>query len=75
MGRMSLELLDAPIYPEARMQLGVVRWVQQRFNPPASIVSIQGKSDRFTGVRKIKKVEITQPPHQRAQFFFNHLPR
>ena len=72
MGRMSLELLDAPIYPEARMQLGVAQWAQQRFNLPAStVVSIEGKSDRFTGAREVKKVQRNRA----ATFFFNHLPR
>jgi hypothetical protein len=76
MGRMSLKLLDAPIYPEARMQLGVVRWAQQRFNLPVSaVVSIEGNSDRFTGERQVKTVEPLQPADQRTSFFFNYLPR
>ena len=76
MGRMSLEMLDAPIYPEARMQLGVAHWVKQRFKLPAStIVSIEGKSDRFTGARDTKTIEPTQSGDQQLPFFFNHLPR
>lgn len=76
MGRMSLELLEAPIYPEARMQLGVARWAQQRFDlPPSVVVSIEGKSDRFTGLREAKTIEPIQSADQPAPFFFNHLPR
>jgi len=76
MGRMSLEMLDAPIYPEARMQLGVAHWVKQRFKLPAStIVSIEGKSDRFTGARDTTTIESTQSGDQQLPFLFNHLPR
>ena len=74
-GRMSLELLDAPIYPEARMQLGVARWVQERYLSGPSMITIESKSDRFTGEREVKTIEPIQSADQRVPFFFNHLPR
>ena len=75
LGRMSLELLDAPIYPEARMQLGVARWVQERYLSGPSMITIESKSDRFTGEREVKTIEPIQSADQRVPFFFNHLPR
>jgi len=75
LGRMSLELLDAPIYPEARLQLGVVRWVQRRYLRGPVIIEIQSKSDRWTGEREKRKIEREEPQGQGKPFFFNHLPR
>jgi hypothetical protein len=76
MGRMSLERISAPIYPESRMQLGVASWLQRTFELPGStVISIEGKSDRFTGERNVQEIESVASADEKAPFFFNHLPR
>ncbi len=75
LGAMSLELLNAPIYPEARMQWGVCDWINSRYLRGLAMVTIQSKSDRWTGKRKSTPIEPTEPKEQGTAFFFNHLPR
>ena len=76
LGRMSLKFLDAPIYPEARMQLGVAKWVRQQYGlQMPAMITIESKSDRFSGEREAETIEPNHAEDQPAPFFFNHLPR
>ncbi len=76
LGRMSLNLLDTPIYPEARMQLGVVKWLENHFDLNGrAMVTIESKSDRFSGEREQQTIGPSQSESNAVSFFFNHLPR
>ncbi len=74
-GKMSLELLGAPIYPEARMQLGVCQWINARGLRDRAMITVQSKSDRWTGERQSTHWEPMEAQGESTQFFFNHLPR
>lgn len=49
--RMSLELLDAPIYPQARFQLGVAAGVIERYQIREFQIAHYTRHDRFSGKR------------------------
>ncbi len=76
LGRISLEMLDAPIYPESRMQLGVVQWLERRYDLSGHrLLTIESKSDRFSGQRVSQTIGPNEDLKPEPSFFFNHLPR
>jgi hypothetical protein len=77
LNRMSLELLNVPVYPQDRFQIGVVLGLLQQpdLNGKAR-VTVFGESDRFTGERKATilsgKAELRDFARK---FWLNALPR
>ncbi len=67
--RWSLEQLAAPIYPQARFQVGVAEHLARGMSEFDLRVTIQSTSSRFTGARK--RIEITGSSALRnAESFF-----
>ena len=76
MGRMSLHALNAPIYPEARVQVGVAQWIVDRFNLGSrTIIKVESKSDPRTGLRTARTIDHRSSEWIDREFFFNHRPR
>ena len=76
MGQMSLHALNAPIYPEARMQVGVAQWIVDRFNLGSrTIIKVESKSDLRTGQRTARTIDQQSSNWIDREFFFNHRPR
>ncbi len=66
----SLQELGVPIYPQARFQLGVARYLSSRLNSPIAIqVEIRESADRFTGKRQIRQLRSSDEIQQASRFF------
>lgn len=74
----SLKILDAPIYPQARFQLGVARHVAKEVDSEFQVrVTILGTANRFTGLRQWKTLDtsIQIAEASVADYWFNSKPR
>ncbi len=66
----SLQELGVPIYPQARFQLGVARYLSSRLNSPIAIqAEIRASADRFTGKRQIIPLRGSEEIQQASRFF------
>lgn len=77
LSRWSLESLGAPIYPQARFQLGVILAAAQWYGLDRDIaVTIEQESDRWTGQRESKAIRgKDQLQMQAARYWLNTRPR
>lgn len=77
LGRLSLERTGAPIYPEARFQYGIARWIEREYQMQGrSIVTVDSKANRWTGQRTTTRIRNDSfGPENATEFFFNATPR
>jgi hypothetical protein len=74
--RWSLSVLDAPIYPQNRYQLGVARAVIVRYRLVHARVFRFGLADRLTGARQLDLLtSLAKIDSAGSEYFFNVLPR
>jgi hypothetical protein len=76
-GQWSLRSLGAPIYPQARFQLGVARYLIEKLgNRISTRIDLLSAAERFTQERK-SKILLERDQIQRAcnQFWLNTQPR
>ena len=74
----SLQTLDAPIYPQARFQLGVARHVTKQVDAEFQVrVTILGTANRITGLRQSKTIDTSVQIAEASMgdFWFNSKPR
>lgn len=73
----SLEALQVPVYPQARYQLGLVRYLSQIVDEQYAVrAEIQGVSKRLDGKRTIQSVHGTSQIQLAAErFWLNSQPR
>jgi hypothetical protein len=74
----SLQTLDAPIYPQARFQLGVARHIANEVDADFQVrVTILGSADRFTGHRQRKTLDTAFEIAEAsiADYWLNSKPR
>ena len=78
-GKMSLDRVGVPIYPEARFQLGVAKWLEKQLGDGKGrvIYELQSKSDRWTGARTSLGANKTNTWQKKDEspFLFNSIPR
>ena len=79
LSKISLEQLNAPLYPAARFQLGVAIAIQEKEKENwgnRSRIVIKSKSNRFTGQRESTVFRTSQEWNKNnRRFFFNWTPR
>ncbi len=75
--RMSLELLDAPIYPQDRFQIGVVLGLAEQFDfGGRARITVYGESNRLTGERRSTIISEEAELREKAgTFWLNAFPR
>lgn len=70
LAKWSLKELGVPIYPQARFQLGVARYLSSRLSSPIAIqAEIRESADRFTGKRQIRQLRGSDEIQQASRFF------
>ena len=70
LAKWSLKELGVPIYPQARFQLGVARYLSSRLSSPIAIqAEIRESADRFTGKRSVRKLRGSDEIQQAGRFF------
>lgn len=70
LAKWSLKELGVPIYPQARFQLGVARYLSSRLSSPIAIqAEIRESADRFTGKRQIRQMRGSEEIQQASRFF------
>ena len=78
-GKMSLDRVGVPIYPEARFQLGVAKWLENQMSDGQGkvVYELQSKSDRWTGARKSLDMNSDSKWQSKDEspFLLNSIPR
>jgi len=75
--RWALDVLDAPIYPEDRFQLGVAYWIARHVDHPEDVrIALDSRAGRWTNLRTSRVIVGPEGIEDNLElFWWNGLPR